>query len=210
MNLINKNIAILIVGLLLTSCSLTNKMWKDSRYEESISSFLITQNGGNLIIIGDKYHYIFPVTNRLKTILLSDKRQFITPRFYGFEIDRNNNISGKFYLNFSIKHQKDHITWLNNSGFIFKSKYSRSKKQYTFTDNIKGKRYSADKLINSRYKFKKPYSLSIREETTLLGKIGKILSTPITVAADGALFMGAMALIFVSYEAALVTGKLKH
>ena len=181
-----KTTSIIVLSFVLISCTSTTKsLWKDPTYKEKIASFLITNDGKKLAIIGNKYHYIFELENSLRTILLSNKRNQLKPLFYSFNVDKNNSISGKYILKFSTKKQSD-IKEIKELGFKNKT-YSNGRKNstYTFSGSINGRRYSTNKNINAHYKFNKPYTITVKEPPTFIGNVGKTLATPIAVAADG-------------------------
>ena len=130
--------------------------------------------------------------------MLLNKTKYSNPLFHSFKVDKNNRITGKYYaLDYSSEKEK-------NIPSVKKIKHTQKKDQNKelakyprIEGSIEGSRYIAKKTIKSNYKFKHPYYLTIEEEPSALGKVGKILATPITVAADGALVLGGIALIFV-------------
>jgi hypothetical protein len=73
--------------------------------------------------------------------------------------------------------------------------------------HLEGMRYSAENfpLPAKTQAFTRPYVVTIREQESSSRLAGKILLTPITVAADGALILGGLALILL----ALLTGAIK-
>ena len=107
----------------LSACTTTNFMWGKSVSKETITSFLITKDNENLIVIGEKHHYIFSVSNNLKTILSSDKRKHLIPYFYYFKVDEKNNITGEYTLLSTTDKLQDNL-WLKKAGF---KKYTNNK-----------------------------------------------------------------------------------
>ena len=190
-----KTLPFLLASLLLISCSSTTKsLWENSTYKEKVSTFLITKDGEKLAIIGDKYHYIFKLESSLKNILLSKKRNQIKPLFYSFKVDDNNNVSGGYSLKYNNKNRNDNAE-IENLGFKNKTYKNRKNSIYSFTGSINGQRYTTNKDINANYKFNKPYIIKVEEPSTFLGNIGKILATPIAVAADGVKTIAGIVLI---------------
>jgi len=165
------------------SCtSTTESMWDKSYYKENIGSFLISEDGMTLAIIGEKYHYIINLDKDLTNILTSTKRKFIRPSLYSFKVDKDNNVYGGYTLYFS---SNDDEKWLKNNGFKNNVNRNYKKYRYTFSGTVNGKRYSTNKDINKSFNFNKAYYINIEESSSLFGNIVKILATPITVSVDG-------------------------
>jgi len=178
-----KKLPFLLFSLLLISCTSTTKsLWENPTYKEKVSAFLITEDGEKLAILGEKYHYIFNLENALKDILVSKKRSQLKPVFYSFKIDKNNNISGKYTLNYTSKKQ-DEIEAIKNLGFI--NKVYGNRKTYIFSGSIKGQRYIPNEDINAVNKFNKSYTIKVEEPPTFIANAGKTLATPVAVAVDG-------------------------
>jgi hypothetical protein len=194
---ITKIIAVLICIFILTSCA-TKRLWENPSYDEVVESHLITKEGGKIAIIGKDYHYIVTATKELREILLSNKTKYSNPLFHSFKVDKNNRITGKYYaLDYSSEKEKNIPSVKKVKNTQKKDQHKEVVKYPRIEGAIEGSRYIAKKTIKSNYKFKNPYYLTIEEEPSALGKVGKILATPITVAADGALVLGGIALIFV-------------
>ncbi|MEE9339319.1 MAG: hypothetical protein V3U87_14680 [Methylococcaceae bacterium] len=194
-NRIIKTITILIYIFLLSSCT-TKRLWENPSYEEIIESYFITEDGKKLAIIGEKYHYIVPITSELKKILLS-KSQFINPLFHSFKVDKNNNITGKYRTLNHTNQNKNNIPPLKKEDLAKKNHHKEILKYSDTNSSIVGKRYIAKKINKSNYKFKKTYYITVEEEPSQLIKTGKILVSPITVTADGAMLLVGIALALI-------------
>ena len=144
-----------------------------------------------------KYHYIFPVSEGLKNILLSEKRALLTPRFYDFKVGENNRVTGSYRLEHFARENK--VAWLEGLGFENSIKHRDKKSLYVYLGELDGARYTANKPLNIKNTFYKPYKISIKENSTVLGNLGKVLVTPVTVAYDGLItvgVVGALAIVF--------------
>ncbi len=195
-NRIIKIITILIYIFLLSSCT-TKRLWENPSYKEIIESYFITEDGKKLAIIGEKYHYIVPITSELKKILLS-KSQFINPLFHSFKVDKNNNIIGKYQTLNPINQNKKNTPPLKKPDLANKKDHHNRILEYSDTDSsIVGKRYIGKKINKSNYKFKKAYYITVEEEPSKLVKTGKMLVSPITVTADGAMLLVGIALALI-------------
>ena len=179
-NVIKKIIILnLIVSLLLTSCA--TKYADIPSYRETISSFLITKKSNKLVIIGEKYHYIFNIDTKLKKLLLSKNRKKLSTAFNSFQVDSNNTITGNYniFISSDKVDSKSHAKWLNDVGF----KKDANQKNHFLVGSIRGKRYVAKK-IPAQYKFNKRYKIYVQEETRTIGKfksVADVLLSPIRV-----------------------------
>ena len=144
---------------MLTSCA--TKYTDIPSYTETISSFLITKKSNKLVIIGEKYHYIFNIDTKLKKLLLSKNRKKLSTAFNSFRVDLNNTITGNYniFISSDKVDDKNHAKLLNEVGF----KKDTSQKNHFLVGSIKGKRYIAKK-IPAQYKFNKRYKIYIQEE----------------------------------------------
>lgn len=199
-------ILFLTATLLLSSCT-TRLMWMDKIYNESVSHFFISNDGSKLVVTGEEYHYIFDTDKTLSSLLLSDNRRNITPAFYYFKVNSDNVITGDYVLSYTLSNSStDNINWLKEHDFTYSSKDENDRSVYTLNGSLKGTRYTAIDISHSKYDFAKPYALKISEEASSLENTGKVMATPITIAADGVLVIGLTSLALVSHIALSITG----
>lgn len=182
-------LAIAFTCVLSSSCALdpttTERLWENNYYDETVDSFLITENGEKLVVIGRGYHYIFPLDDKLKGILSSDYRKYIVPHFADFLVDSNHKISGRYNLIVLLGDDEVQRIWLESAGFEFIKVSKDGKSRYHFGGTLNGKRYLANVPLDARYNFKKLYSLKIEEDASPVTKGVKALATPVTVSVDG-------------------------
>jgi len=187
--IIKRLINTILCLILLSSCA-THSLWNSSnRYSERVKGFLITKSGDKMVVIGDKYHYVFPVNLELKNIMISKKRKLIKPRFTNFKVDENNKISGNFHLHFYAKFEDD-SEWLEDLGFSIRRVTKHGNTSYVYRGKLDGKRYKADKKVNIKESFRRSYRLSIAEPEGGAETIKKVLATPVTLTVDGLLLIG--------------------
>ncbi|WP_372998755.1 hypothetical protein [Sulfurimonas sp.] len=200
----------LLFSVLFSGCA-TIQLWEDPKYKETFEEFLITEDGSKLVILGEKYHYIFSTNEKLKEILLSNKRKNIKPVFEDFKVDINNSIQGKYNLfyNTNDKESKNDI-WLEKIGFETSKRASKKIFTYKYSGSMKGVRYLPKEPIISKYKFNNKYNIYIEEEPTTFYNTGRALLTPITVAEDGALIYGTTVLLVVSSPLILPMMAIEH
>lgn len=195
-------------SLLLIACGTTGNLWKNPTYKEKVGSFLITEDGEKLAIIGSEYHYIFKLDNKLKNILLSKKRELVRPQFYSFKVDGENNVSGKFKIYYSSKNENDGV-WFKENGFKEINRRNGKVIRYIYSSSVSGKRYSTNDEINQSFDFNKPYIVQIEEPASVISNIGKILATPVTVAIDGATAVAGVAVFTMLATVVIINGSEK-
>ncbi|CAA6809456.1 MAG: Unknown protein [uncultured Sulfurovum sp.] len=183
----------IIVTLLFTSCA--SKFVSTPTYDDTITSFLITKDSNTLAVIGDKYHYIFNIDDKLKSFLLSKNKKYFTASFHYFKVDLNETVTGNYQINYTVGDtQKITNKWLKKHDF----KTLNSESYYIKKGKIKGKRYIA-KDIPEKYKFNKPYKIHFTEEATESRKTTAKMLTPITVGIDATIAIGVMGFLTAMY-----------
>lgn len=189
-----KIISLIMICLLLSSC--TTDLLQRKSYKETFQNFLITEDNKQLVILGEKYHYIFPLDNNLKRIITWKHVNLLNLELSYLHVKQDNSI----YVSFDLKAKKDGLTaeqikWLNGKGFI---EYLRDRSVVELRSKINGKRYSKEEDVNytnkNLEKFSKKYKVTINEDLTKSDKIARAPLTPIAVAADLTLFAGIIAL----------------
>jgi hypothetical protein len=164
-------------------------LYETHTYDEAAVAFLVTEDGSRLVVLGEKYHYIFDqVTPSLKQILLSplDLRTMVSAVLADFYVDTNNVVTGDYVLSLSNEASEEQRRSAIAAGFLAAD--------LTLSGHLKGVRYSAEgfPLTGQTQEFAQRHRASIREGRS---KATKILLTPITVAADGALILAGLALM---------------
>lgn len=194
-----KSVIIFVSFFLLSGCA-TIDVWKNDTYEEHISHFLTTQDGNTLIVIGDRYHYLFPEAKQLNEIMQSKNSGFLRAEFGNkFVVSKDNDIRGTFRILCDCKKpSKDLVNWLLNSGFKkvpVENKCSSNIVSYVRERTISGKRYSAsNESFDTTKKLNGTYVVYIEEEHGPLGTVARIAKTPISVAVDGFYAFGTIAI----------------
>lgn len=197
-------VLLLIVSLLFSSCA-TKSLWNNSYYQESIENFLISEDNKQLVILGEKYDYIFEIDEKLKEILTSKYKKNIIPVFDTFRLDEFNNIVGEYALFYEVKKYYDFKTkkevqkkeqWLKKHDFdISDRQFYFEKLVYKRKSVLKGKRYLSNKAIKSTNKFNNKYYINIDEGKFENNAAIRLTMTPITIAADGILTISTIVLL---------------
>lgn len=162
------------------------------KYQDTVISFLITEDGSKFVVLGEKYHYIFDVSPNLKKVLLGSFRSSVTAYFKEFHVSLDNKITGDYSISLSSDANDEQKKAAIDAGFITDDQSTLS-----LSGHLEGIRYSAEGFppIGQTYKFNQQYIVEIQEEQSAANKAGKILATPIVVLADGVLILTGVALV---------------
>lgn len=148
---------------------------------EKIRSFLVTEDRNTLVIAGESHHFIFPLGEPLRSVLLWKGRGKIEPAFRNFEVDNNQTITGEYTLRVDLAQlSAEEQQFLRQKGF------KASGKRLEYSASIRGTRYLASnvKVPQTAY-FPRPYPITIKQPEGNLDKAAKIAVTPLTLAVDG-------------------------
>ncbi|AYQ38359.1 hypothetical protein CVS37_09765 [Burkholderia lata] len=179
----------IIVAAGLTGC--TAMLFEDGRYEETVDRFLVSEDGKKFVVLGKKYHYIFDMPEHLGAVLASPYRKSINAALYGF-VAQGSKISGKFSLQLSRTNMTDD-DWNRalEDGFT-----KRGSDGLEMGGALEGSRYLADGFAQGKTwsSFAHSYKIEVTDRITTAGKAVRLLATPVTLAADGVMMVGAVVL----------------
>jgi len=178
-------------SLALSGC-FTPKLYEDDAYSESVSGFMITEDGKKLVVLGTHYHYIFDLPAGLRPVLQSGYRQSLRTTFTGFHA-RGGSVTGHYRIVLPKDASDEARQAAAADGF------TAAEAGLVLEGNIDGRRYSTEgfaaKDKAAAQPFNRPYSVYIKESPSVVGMGLRILATPITVAADGVLVLGGIVLV---------------
>lgn len=202
---------LLVMGGLCTKIVLnsSHKTYGVTPTVESVSSFLITQDQQQLVVVGQQHHYIVPLDDVLKSILFWSGRSKIQISNLNVKVGKNNIITGCYTL-----HQRDDTVFTpaeieyfqmkmhsipkfeicsNYQGEEIKVQNEQFAKKIIYSGGLKGgKVYEVGqlKMPKGQY-FNEPYKLRV-DYDYLDDYIPEVLNTPLTVAVDGGVAIGAI------------------
>ncbi|MGS0893818.1 hypothetical protein ACVBGC_14965 [Burkholderia stagnalis] len=170
----------------------TPKLYKDDAYHEDVSSFLVTEDGKKLVVLGTRYHYIFDLPDQLRPVLMSGYRKSLRTTFIGFHAS-GGSITGHYRILLPDDASADDRQAAARDGFTAVAN------GLVLEGDIHGKRYStegfAEQSKAGAQPFNRPYSIYLTESPSAAGMGLRILATPVTVAADGVLVLGGIVLV---------------
>jgi hypothetical protein len=184
--------ALISVGV--TGCfthELHERIKIDASYTEEVSYILISEDGKNLVFVGDDYHYVFDLPVEILRSLRSPFRKSLFAKFRKFRVDVNNKITGNIYISL------DESASQSNKEEAIEFGYDKRSGSPVMEILLKGKRYKAEDLITDKtgYKLNYAYKVAVLEERTSVEKAALTATTPITVLADGVIAIVGVPLI---------------
>ena len=185
-----------ITTSLLVACAgfsgCTEMLFKDGEYRETIDRFLVTEDGKKLVVLGKQYHYILDMPAHLDVVLAAPYRKWVTASLYGF-VAKGDKITGDFDLH--IRDARKRMT-ADDYQRALADGFTERDAQLVLRGSVSGTRYTTDgfKLDQNSSTFNKPYEISVTDAITPAGTAVRLLATPVTLAADGVLVIGAVVL----------------
>ncbi len=159
-------------------------------FTEEVSSFLISQEGNKLIVIGKAHHYIFDTNNLLKFILQWSEKKQVKASFANFTIKTDQSLSGTYHLRIRLENLNPDIkALLIAKGFT----QHPVLKILEYQGKLQGKRYLAGKVkIPATMQLNKTYDIPMIEEAPIsASEVAKrVLLPPVALLADGVLVIG--------------------
>jgi hypothetical protein len=167
-----------------------------TQYDETALSFLVTEDGSKLVVLGAKYHYIFDDISPSLTHVLGSPllRAVVVGDLMAFRVTKDNVVTGGYKLKLSEEASDEQRRSAIDAGF--------PEPELILLGNLKGVRYSAEGFppLPETQKFTGTYTVRITEESET-SLASKIMLTPLTVAADGAIMLGAAVLLVLAFFA---------
>lgn len=168
----------------------TTRMHEDPVYAERLLGVLISADKKSLVVVGEKYHYVFSAPPQVIAALDEPLHPGIEAAgFQGFTISPDNKIQGKLVLRTRRDASPAQVALAGQAGF--QSREGR----WVVEAPMMGERFSPRPgAALPLQKLSQDYTVRVTEVSSSSMKALKAAATPITVAADGALVIGAVVL----------------
>lgn len=188
-------LAAVVLWLAFVSGCATEKLFNaipKHEYVETVNSVYVTADTSKILVVSEKYHYIFDANDTVVATLKSSLSKLAQASFSNFEIN-GNKITGKLALYFPHDMTAEQKLIAKNLGYKELSGYYGLAVQ----TELSGTRYRAGNVVLDAPKtpLNRSYQVSILEDRPLGSKIGLIALTPVTIAADGVGFILASPII---------------
>jgi hypothetical protein len=167
---------------MLSGCSQTRALLDASNYTEEFSAFYLSDDGKNLIIFTDDYHYVFGTPKDLVKVLDALYAKEMSVKFGEFHVVEDNSMYG--FIDFSLKHD------VSNKAIIdaaYSDGFARTHPNWiTKHMRLAGMRYQSlgIKPKMAPRKLQKSYRVLIKGGNSTGSMAGKISATPITLIED--------------------------
>ncbi|WP_236654881.1 5-formyltetrahydrofolate cyclo-ligase [Burkholderia pyrrocinia] len=181
---------------------ITKRAMKDPEYRETLSAFLISADGKKLVVLGERYHYIFDVPPALAVNLTAPYRPKLYTDFDDFET-HGDKITGRYSLQLS---RDDAPPGSELRERALADGFKDQRFQLTEGGTISGKRYQPNDVTPSSIPqaFNHAYNVKVTERPSVLGQGVKLALSPITMAADGAVGLLGVALFPIALTAFII------
>ena len=172
---------------------ITQNLFANHRYVESVSSLLISSDDKNIVVITEKYHYIFDAPPDMVAALKAPFHRSIEGSLGTLFIAGSGAASIRYELLL-----KDAATPQERDQALAAGFQARGKASDTLSirGELHGTRYESGGVqppAQSPLRLNRTYEISVNAELSPAEKYGRALLTPITVTADGAMVLGAVA-----------------
>ena len=185
----------LVLILFLQSSCVTQALWGDKSYEEKITQFFVGSDGRYVVLVGEKYHYIFADNSGvLKVILSSGRNNALTikaDQSY-LKLTSGNEVKGDLVMGgpSSLLSAED-LQALERLGVK-----KNAKGDLLAYINLSGRRYAAKYLGDGLSRSNTMQVITIYyRDSSLVKNVGKVAVTPIAVGLDAVLLIGKVALL---------------
>ena len=166
-------------------------LFENGRYEETVDRFLVSEDGKKFVVLGKRYHYIFDMPEHLGAVLVSSYRKSIQAALSGF-IAQGSKISGEYRLALSRADVTDDDWARAQADGLTTSRQG----ELSMEGALNGSRYRADGFEQGKTwsSFSHTYTIEVDDRLTKGDKAVRVLATPVTLAADGVMMIGAVVL----------------
>jgi hypothetical protein len=185
----------LVLILFLQSSCVTQALWGDKSYEEKITQFFVGSDGRYVVLVGEKYHYIFADNSGvLKVILSSGRNNALTikaDQSY-LKLTSGNEVKGDLVMGGpSTLLSAEDLQALERLGVR-----KNAKGDLLVYINLSGRRYAAKYLGDGLSSSNTMQVITIYyRDSNLVKNVGKVAVTPIAVGLDAVLLIGKVALL---------------
>lgn len=181
----------LVLPLLMTGCATEALLssGRYSKYSEQIEAVLISHDLQNIAVIGSTYDYVFQDAKRLSRIIQSSIHKHLSGEFSTFNIRDRNEVHGALTLILDSTDTKI-VEEARALGF-----HTRATGELYFPTSMKGLRYRKNPgvVVGETYKLNTRYTVDVSVPVGV--NPGKLLLTPVALAADGVLVLLGLPLV---------------
>ena len=172
---------------------ITQNLFANQRYVERVSSLLISSDDKHIVVITEKYHYVFDAPPEMVAALKAPFHRSIEGSLGTLFIRGSGAASIRYELVLKDAATSQEREQALAAGFKARGKAADS---LSIHGELHGTRYASGGIqppAQSPLRLNRTYEISVDAELSSTEKHGRALLTPITVTADGAMVLGAVA-----------------
>ena len=172
----------IMLMVLLSGCSTTEKVWDQPHYYESVSAFTINENNNLFIATGKEHAYVFEISKAFKQALIVSREITFTPSLSDFTLRESGEITGDITLTIASGALSEQIkNELVRLGF---SQDDNMTLHYT----LNGNRYQLEET-GDPIQLANHYPVKVIQASSTVSNVGKVIITPGAVVVDSALMV---------------------
>jgi len=173
---------------------MTSRLLKDEpkQYSEEVTSVMISEDATRLVVFTEKHHYVFDANALVVATLRSTFRPSVRAAFGTLRIDSSGELAVPVELTLPASASD------SDKRMAIEKGYSPTSEGGVRAEVLlKGTKYTAGTVTPARsaIALNQTYKVKVLEEPSTAEKAGRVLLTPITLAADGVLLIGAVPLV---------------
>jgi hypothetical protein len=152
-------------------------------YTEQVANLLISQDKTHLVVLGERYHYVFEAPNDLVRLNEFPLKPRITAKITHFYVAPDDATQGNYSLQLPADLSAAEAQLAQDFGFS-----SQSDGSWALDNQLKGKRYvvgNTFRAARSQTKLNHAYTVTVEAEESLGQQAVDGMVTPVTIASEG-------------------------
>ena len=171
----------------------TGQLFRNERYRETVSSLLISSDEKNIVVMTEKYHYVFDAPPELVAALKAPFHAAITGYLGTLHVKGSGASVIRYELALNKNASQEDREQALSAGFKASTGTSN---RLSIQGDLRGTRFASNGVqppAQSPLLLNRTYVVSVNAELSPAEISGRALLTPITLTADGALVLGMVA-----------------
>mgnify|MGYP003704415217 CR=1 FL=1 len=152
-------------------------------YTENVSTLLLSADGKELVVLGEKYHYVFPAPQEIVRLEASPLKTSVVAIIDPFTVQPDGSLGGSYTLEFKPADAAAPEAALAELGFV-----KEADGRWLFHGALSGKRYLIGNTLKqwrSQEKLQRTYTVTVRDLQSAHDRAADKLMSPVALASDG-------------------------
>jgi len=175
------------LAVLGSGCSSAPKVTRRT-YTEKVSTLLMSHDKKRLVILGERYHYVFDAPPDIVALLASPLKARASARIQPFHVDLDGGTAGRYSLLLPDTLSEDEARQAQAMGFARDPQGAG----WQLDNQLEGRRFIQGNTVRAgrtKETLSHQYEVSVEAEETRGEKAAQDLASPIAVTADGMLMV---------------------